>query len=104
MEDRQMGCAAFSAWRSREVSDKPDWDSQWARKLVPLSSKPKALAQSGAGKAINRAGGIFAIQDEDIGQQALDGARIDIALNRNRRGPGATGSNIPPADANSYAS
>ena len=38
---RQRGWAALKAWRSSEVSDRLDRDSQWARKLVPLSSKPK---------------------------------------------------------------
>jgi hypothetical protein len=41
---------------------------------------PKALAQRGAGKAVNRAGRVFAVQDEDIGQKTLDGARIDLCL------------------------
>src|ERR1700679_1707593 len=42
----------------------------------------ETLAQSRAAQAIDRAGGILAIQDEGIGKQALDGARINVGLIR----------------------
>ena len=48
-----------------------------------LEFKTETLAQRGAGKPVDRACGIFAVQDEDIGEQPLDGARIDLALIRN---------------------
>ena len=47
---------------------------------MPFNSKPKRSHKGGAGKTVNRTRGILAIQDEGIGQQALDRARIDIGL------------------------
>ena len=44
--------------------------------------KTETFAQRGAGKTVKRAGRILAIQDECIGQQALDGARINVGLVR----------------------
>ena len=82
MEDRHTGWRVFIAWRSSETRDVVDWDSQWPRKLVPLSSKPKRSQSAGAGETVNGTARILVVENEGVGEKALDGARIDIGLIR----------------------
>ena len=53
-----------------------------AEKSRALEFEAETLAQGGAGQAIDRTRRIFAIQNESVGEQALDGAGIDIDLIR----------------------
>ena len=53
------------------------------QKAGALEFKTETFAQTGAGQAIDGTGRIFTIQDENIGEETLEGARVDLALHRN---------------------
>src|SRR3954470_8576393 len=47
-----------------------------------LELKTEALAQRGAGKAVKGTSRVLVVENEGVGEQALDGAGIDISLVR----------------------
>ncbi len=83
IEDRHTGWCVFSACLSSEFSAIPDWPSQFARKPVPFSSMPKRFAQPRACEAVDRPGRIYHVENEYVGEHALDRARVDVGLVRN---------------------
>ena len=82
MDDRQTGWRSFSAWRSSGRQRQARLGFPMGQKAGALQFKTEPFAQRRAGKTVNGTGGILAIQDEGVGQQPLDGARIDIGLVR----------------------
>src|SRR6185437_4976646 len=45
-----------------------------------LELEAEAFAQTGAGEAVDRALRVLDVEDENLGQHALDGARVDVGL------------------------
>ena len=65
-----------------------------AQETRAFELEAEALAQGSSGQTVDRTRRILAIQNESIGEQPLDGARIDIGLIRDIA-PGPKAAPIP---------